>query len=181
MQLDSKPVVKMILASFFLALGIVLPFVTGNVAFLGSKFLPMHIPVLLCGFICGWKYGVLVGFILPILRATLVGMPPLFPVAFTMSFELAAYGLFAGFFYQRLQKKTINIYISLLLAMFVGRIVWGLVSLSLAPSVGIPFTFELFLTGAFVFALPGILFQIIFIPVMILIMRKNEVLAPYLT
>ena len=114
---------KMILASFFIALGIVLPFLTGNVAFLGARFLPMHIPVLFAGIILGWKYGLLVGLITPLLRAVTVGMPPLFPIATVMALELATYGFLIGIIYQLLPKKIVYVFISLILAMIGGRII----------------------------------------------------------
>lgn len=175
-----KPLINLILSSVFLALGIVLPFVTGNVSFLGSRFLPMHIPVILCGFVCGWRYGAIVGFLTPLLRALLVGMPPLFPVAFIMSFELAFYGLSIGLLYRYLPKKPINVYISLILAMIIGRVIWGVVSMIVFFSLGTEFTFTIFLYGAFITALPGIIFQLAFIPALIIMMKKNEVLSTYL-
>ena len=87
---------------------------------------PMHIPALLCGFVCGWGWGLAVGFIAPLLRSVLFGMPDMFPTAVSMAFELAAYGLFSGLLYQLLPKKRSNIYVSLILAMLGGRIVWGI-------------------------------------------------------
>ena len=88
-----KALKKLSLSSMFLAIGLVLPFFTGQIPQVGSMMLPMHIPVLLCGLICGWKYGLMVGFVLPPLRSVLFGMPPLFPTGAAMAFELAAYGL----------------------------------------------------------------------------------------
>ena len=158
---------QMILASLLIALGIVLPFITGNIAFLGSRFLPMHIPVLLCGIICGKKYGLIVGLITPLLRAILIGVPPLFPIAVVMSLELAAYGFFIGLFYSLLPKKLTYIIVSLILAMIIGRFVWGLSAYLIYPFAGIPFTLDIFLAGALINAIPGIIFQLIFIPVFI--------------
>ena len=84
---------EIVLAGFFLALGIVLPFLTMQIPSFGSMLLPMHIPVILCGFICGGPLGLIVGFIVPLLRSALFSMPPMFPTAIAMAFELAAYGL----------------------------------------------------------------------------------------
>ena len=89
------------LTAFFIALGIVLPFLTGQIPRFGSMLLPMHIPVFLCGLICGWPYGLAVGFILPLLRSLLFSMPPMYPVAIAMAFELATYGFVAGILYSR--------------------------------------------------------------------------------
>ena len=87
---------KLILAAMFLAIGLLLPFLTGQIRQIGNMLLPMHIPVILCGLICGWQYGLGVGFVLPLLRCVIFGMPVLFPTAVSMSFELAAYGFTDG-------------------------------------------------------------------------------------
>ena len=84
----SKNLKNMTLAALFLALGLVLPFFTGQIPQIGSMLLPMHIPVFLCGLICGWQYGAAVGFVVPLMRSVLFGMPPLFPTATAMAFEL---------------------------------------------------------------------------------------------
>ena len=81
---------NLVLAAMFVALGLVLPFLTGQVPQIGNMLLPMHLPVLLCGLICGWQYGGVVGFILPPLRYVMFGMPPIFPTGVAMAFELAA-------------------------------------------------------------------------------------------
>ena len=120
-----KLVLNISLSGMFLALAYVMPFLTGQIPEIGSMLCPMHIPVLLCGFVCGAPYGLVVGAIAPILRSLTLGMPPLFPTATAMAFELAIYGLMAGILYNALPKKKINIYASLIGAMIVGRIVWG--------------------------------------------------------
>ena len=98
---------KMVWSGVFVALGIVLPFLTGQIQGIGKMLLPMHIPVLLCGFVCGAPYGLAVGLIVPLLRSVLFGMPVLFPTAVSMAFELAVYGCVTGILYRRLPKKTI--------------------------------------------------------------------------
>ena len=87
---------KLTLSAMFLALAFVMPFLTGQIPQIGSMLCPMHIPVLLCGFFCGAPWGLVVGFVAPILRSFILGMPPLFPTAFCMAFELATYGFIAG-------------------------------------------------------------------------------------
>ena len=72
-----KPVLTLTLAAMFMGIGLVLPFLTGQIPQIGNMLLPMHIPVLLCGLICGWQYGLTVGLILPLLRYALFGMPVL--------------------------------------------------------------------------------------------------------
>lgn len=164
------------ISGLFLALGLLLPFLTGQIPSVGSKLLPMHIPVLICGFVCGWQYGLIVGLILPVFRSMIFGMPPMFPTAAAMTFELAAYGCFAGLFYRLLPKKNIYIYLTLILSMVCGRIVWGIASFFLYGLSGSAFTMKVFVAGALVNALPGIVFQILVIPVIVIILRKQEVI-----
>lgn len=165
---------KIILAAFFIALGIILPFFTGQIGPLGAKLLPMHFPVLISGFVCGAPLGCMVGFITPILRSIMFGMPPMFPVAIAMAFELGTYGLLTGFLYSKLQKTPINTYITLILSMLAGRVVWGIVSVILYSMAGNPFVFKMFIAGAFLNAIPGIILQIIIVPVLILVLEKNR-------
>ena len=101
----NKVIFKISFSSICIALGIILPFLTGQIPEIGSMLLPMHIPVLICGFICGWKYGLLVGLITPLLRSVSFGMPPIYPTAIAMSFELAAYGFISGLLFKIVNKK----------------------------------------------------------------------------
>lgn len=158
---------KLVLSSLFLALGIVLPFFTGQVPVIGNMLLPMHIPVLLCGFACGWKYGLAVGAMLPLLRSMLFGMPVLFPAAMAMSVELAVYGGCAGFFGRNTGKKKKGIYLALIGTMLLGRIAWGLVSIGLFALAGSSFTWKIFMMQAFVNAIPGIVIQLVLIPAIV--------------
>ena len=169
-----KPVIRnMCLAAMFMALGIVLPFLTGQIPQIGSMLLPMHIPVLLCGFICGWQYGAVVGFILPPLRYVLFGMPPIFPTGVAMAFELAAYGLISGLLYSHSRWKCVfALYKSLIAAMLGGRLVWALVRIILSGVSGNAFTWKMFVSGAFLTALPGIVLQLILIPAVMVALDK---------
>lgn len=162
------------LAAMFLAAGLVLPFVTGQIPQIGSMLLPMHLPVLMCGLVCGWKYGLVVGFILPLMRSVLFGMPPMFPTAVAMAFELASYGGLAGFFYGRSKWKcVITLYRALLAAMIGGRLVWGGGMVVLTGMSGSGFTWAMFLSGAFLNAIPGIILQLIFIPTMMIALDRT--------
>lgn len=165
---------KLVLAGFFLAMGLLLPFLTAQIPEVGSRLLPMHIPVLLCGFICGWPYGLIVGFVTPVLRSLLFGMPPMFPTAVAMAFELAAYGFAAGLLHKLLPKKNAFIFVSLIISMICGRIVWGAVSLLLYGLSNTAFTWKIFMAGAFINALPGIVIQIIIIPVIVVALSKAK-------
>lgn len=163
---------NLILAALFLALGILLPFLTGQVPQIGSMLLPMHIPVLLCGFVCGWPYGLLIGLITPLLRSVLFGMPPIYPTAVGMALELASYGFFSGLFYSKLPRKISSVYATLILSMILGRIVWGFASVFLYQAVGKGFTWAMFLGGAFLNAIPGIILQIVLIPALVGVLQK---------
>ncbi|MFQ6976237.1 MAG: ECF transporter S component [Oscillibacter sp.] len=72
----ASPVRKLTYSALFLALAMVLPFLTGQIPEIGSMLCPMHLPALLCGFMCGWPWGLAVGFISPLLRS-MSGMPPI--------------------------------------------------------------------------------------------------------
>ena len=164
----------LILAALCMALGIVLPFFTGQIPQIGGMLLPMHLPVLLCGLLCGWQYGGLVGFVLPLLRYAMFGMPPIFPTGIAMAFELAAYGIIAGYLYNHSRWQcVISLYRSLIAAMIGGRIVWGVVRVLLTGVSGEPFTWQLVLSGAFLTAIPGIILQLVFIPVLMVALDRT--------
>jgi len=163
---------KMILSGLLLALGLLLPFLTGQIPTIGKMLLPMHIPVLLTGFVCGWPYGLIVGLICPVLRSGLFGMPPMMN-ALAMTFELAAYGFAAGLLYKLLPKRNVYIYVALLASMLFGRIIWAGASLVIYRLSGSAFTWEMFLAGAFINALPGIVLQIVLIPAIVMALKKS--------
>ena len=165
---------KMVFAGIFMALGLVLPFFTGQIPEIGQRLLPMHIPVLLCGFVCGWPYGLVVGFITPILRSLTFGTPVIYPMAVAMAFELAAYGALTGVFYKVFPKKPSFIYAALALAMIGGRIVLGGVQMILLGIGGNVYTWSAFVTGAFVNAIPGIILQLILIPVLLIALKDAK-------
>lgn len=161
----SAQVQNLALAALFMAAGLVLPFLTGQIAQIGSMLLPMHLPVLLCGLVCGWQYGALVGAVLPLLRYLLFGMPPVFPTGVAMCFELAAYGFLAGWLYAHSRWKCVKaLYACLIPAMIGGRLVWGVVEVVLLGLTGSAFTWSAFLAGAVLNAVPGIILQLVFIP-----------------
>ena len=160
-------------SALFLALSFVFPFLTGQIPQIGSMLCPMHIPVLLCGYICGGPWGFVVGLIAPIMRSAILGMPPMFPTAVAMAFELATYGLVIGFMRKVLTKNKWSIYISLIIAMIAGRLVWGLVMFILMGFNTSIFGINTFLAGSFINAVPGIIVQIILVPVIIMVFEKH--------
>ena len=163
---------KITYAALFLALGMALPFLTGQIPEIGNMLLPMHISVMLCGLICGPLYGLGIGALTPILRSLIFTMPPLMPTAFSMAFELATYGFVIGFVFNRFQGKKFSVFIALLISMILGRIMWGLVSIYFYGLVGKTFTYAIFFAGAFLNAIPGIILQFVLIPVIIKVVKN---------
>ena len=163
---------KLTLSAMFLALAFVMPFFTGQIPQIGSMLCPMHIPVLLCGFFCGAPWGMVVGFFAPLLRSFILGMPYMFPTAFCMAFELAAYGFISGWLHNKLPKSKINVYVSLLSAMVIGRLVWGMVMFCCMGFDATKFGLSAFLAGAVLNAIPGIVVQIVLVPVLVISLEK---------
>ena len=163
---------NLIYSALFLALAYVLPFLTGQIQQIGNMLCPMHIPVMLCGFICGWQWGLTVGAAAPLLRSLTLVMPPPFPTAVCMAFELAAYGAIAGLMKRLLPKKPLFTYVSLLITMIVGRIVWGLAMFICVGASGGSFGLKAFLGGAIINAVPGIIVQIVLIPPIVMLYDK---------
>ena len=167
---------NLVLSAMFIAIGLVLPFLTGQIPQIGQMLSPMHIPIFLCGFICGWPYGLVAGFITPLLRSVLFHMPVMYPNALGMAFELATYGAVAGLAYSLFRKtsfqKIVAIYLALITAMLCGRVVWGLASLVLYGIQGNSFTFSAFLAGAFTKAIPGIILHLILIPPIVFALER---------
>ena len=171
-----RKILKMIIAALFLAIACVLPELTMRIPKLGAMLCLMHIPILLCGFICGWNWGAGVGFVAPLLRCLLTGgvAPPIFPTALCMAFELAAYGAISGLMHKLLPKKKPYIYCSLITAMIVGRIIWGAAMFICVGMSGGSFTFSAFIAGAITNAIPGIIIQIVLVPLIVMIVEKQK-------
>lgn len=167
----------MILAALFLALAYVMPFLTGQIPEIGAMLCPMHIPVLLCGFFCGPVWGAVVGFAAPLIRSMLTGgFPPMFPTAVCMAFELAAYGAIAGLMHKILPRKKPYVYVSLIIAMIVGRLVWGAAMFICVGITGEGFTLAAFLAGAITNAIPGIIAQLVLIPILVILIDNPKVI-----
>lgn len=167
---------KLAVTAMLFAVGMVLPFFIGQIPAIGKMLLPMHIPVLLCGFIVGWQYGALIGFLLPIVRGLVFGMPPLYPNAIAMAFEMAAYGFVSGYLYSHAKWQcTKMLYISLVTAMLAGRLVWALAEVILLGIGGNAFTWKMFAAGAFLNAIPGIIVQLVLIPLIMVALRRAKV------
>lgn len=177
--MKNKKLQKLVLSAMFLGLGLVLPFFTGQIQQIGNMLLPMHLPVILCGFICGWKYGLVVGAVTPILRSAVFSMPVMYPSAIAMAFELAAYGFLVGFLFQNARWQCLkSLYRCLIISMLGGRVVWGIVMTVILGLGENGFTLTAFLTGAFLNAIPGIIVQLILVPAIMLALNKTH-LVPF--
>ncbi len=171
---------KLVLSAMFLAIGLVLPFFIGQIPAIGKMLLPMHIPVLLCGLICGWQWGLGVGFVLPLLRSLLFSFPAMYPNAIGMAFELAMYGLVIGYLYAHSKWQCVKaLYKCLIPAMIAGRLVWGAVMIVLMGLGGSAFTWQLFIGGAVLNALPGIVLQLVLIPAVMVLLDRTKLVCFY--
>lgn len=181
---DKKTTVKgmtknLTLSAMFLALGLVLPLLTGQIPQIGNMLLPMHLPVFLCGLICGWQYGGVIGFVTPLLRYVIFGMPVLYPTGLAMSLELMTYGIVAGLLYAISKWQcVVALYRCLIIAMLAGRAVWGVSEVILLGLSGDSFTWQAFFAGAFLNAVPGIILQLILIPAIMLALHRTG-LVPF--
>lgn len=171
-----KTVKNLTLSAMFLALCMILPFITGGVPQIGNAISPMHIPVLICGFVCGWQYGAAVGFIAPLMRSLLFSMPPMYPKAVSMAFELAAYGLLCGLLYKAFPKKNVYIYPALIISMLGGRAVWGIARYIMAGLSGSEFSMAMFVAGAFTQAMPAIICHILLVPPVVMAFKKTKLM-----
>ena len=174
--MKNKSLKNLAFSALFLAIGFVLPFFTGQIPTIGKMLLPMHIPVLLCGLICGWQWGLGVGFVLPLVRSLLFGMPVMYPTALAMAVEMAVYGAVIGYLYAHSKYQCVKaLYKCLIPAMVAGRVVWGafmFVLMGLKGSGG--FTFEAFLAGSVLNAVPGIVLQLVLIPTVMVLLDRTK-------
>ncbi len=165
---------KTVYCGVFIALGITLPFLT-SVSQLGNALLLMHLPVMVCGIVCGGGAAAIVGALTPIIRSAMFGLPVMYPNAIGMAFELAVYGLVIGIMMQKLPKKIPYYYISLISAMLLGRLVWGGVRFAMfaIDGSGAAFSLAMFMSGAFSNAIIGIIIQLALIPFLAAYLNKK--------
>lgn len=172
--MKNRTLLRLTYSAVCLAAALVLPLVTGGVPKIGNMLCPMHIPVILCGFICGWQWGLIVGAIAPLFRSLTLGAPVLFPIAVCMSVELAVYGAVSGALYRAFPKKKGYIYLSLICAMICGRIAWGAFRFALSGFNSTSFGLAAFISGAVTAALPGIVIQILLIPIIVMLIQNRS-------
>ena len=159
-------------AAVCLALCLVLPFLTGQIPKVGGMLCPMHLPVMLCGFAAGPLWGAAVGLIAPVMRHLVFHMPP-YPSFVAMAFELAAYGLVCGLLYRVLPRKKGRIYAALLPAMVLGRALSGLVMGLLLHLAGKPYPFAVFFAACVTQSVPGMILQLILLPVLVVALERG--------
>lgn len=174
--MQASKIKRLVYASLFLALGMVLPFLTGQIKEIGDSLLPMHLAVMLCGLICGPYYGGAVGIMLPFLRSLLFGMPPLYPNAVWMAVELATYGFVIGWLYAKSIKNHIAyIYVCLVASMVAGRVTWGITKSILLGIAGKSITIGVLIADGVIDAIPGIILQLLLIPFIMHLITKRRV------
>lgn len=173
MTKTKKYIWEMVIAALCVALGVVLPVAVHGIPNAGSVLLPMHLPVLLCGLLCGPAYGLACGVLTPLLSSLITSMPPAAMLP-SMICELAVYGLVAGLMILiiRTGSQAANVYISLVAAMLLGRVVYGVVN-ALIFRAG-EYSLQMWLTASFVTALPGIIIQLVLLPLVVLALRKAK-------
>ena len=177
--MERKSIYNLSLSAMLVAVGYILPLFTGQIPEIGNMLLPMHLPVFLAGLICGARYGLATGAILPLSRSLFFGMPVIFPNAVGMAVELAVYGLVAGLLYTRSRHRCIfSLYRALIVAMLLGRVAWGVTMVLILGLSGSAFTFSAFIAAALTNAIPGIAIQLVLIPAIMLLARRTHLVSP---
>lgn len=169
-----RSVKKLTLASVCIALCVVLPIAFHSIPDAGSVFLPMHIPVLICGMICGWPYGLICGLMGPLLSSAITGMPPI-AILPAMMIECGTYGMVSGIMLKLVHTRSTygDLYIALVVAMLAGRVLSGIAkALIFMPGMAM----TAWITASFITALPGILIQLVFLPSVVLTLMKAKVI-----
>lgn len=165
---------NMTMAAVCVALCVVLPIAFHSIPDAGTVFLPMHIPVLICGMICGWPYGLLCGLMGPLVSSALTGMPPI-AILPAMMVECGTYGLVSGLMLNFVHTKRTyaDLYIAQIMAMLAGRVVSGIAkALIFAPGMAL----SAWVTASFITALPGIIIQLVFLPSVVCTLMKAKVI-----
>lgn len=169
----------LLITAILLAVGMILPYLTGQIPSIGQLISPLHIPVFICGLTCGWGWGAALGFVLPILRGLTLGMPPFPAVGLPMAFEMAFYGAVSGLLYQLLRKvwkdkHIVAIVISLLAAMVVGRCAGGATRAIMMGVQGSAYSFAAFFASYFTGTVVGAVIHIIVCPLITLALEKAK-------
>lgn len=177
----NKRIFRLTVSALMLATALLLPFLTGQVQKFGQMLCPMHVPVLVCAFLCGPVWAGAVGFAAPLLRYALFGMPILFPMGVSMAPELACLGVVCGVLARSFRtlsdgvsarRRLAGIYASLLASMLAARTTYGIVRFIILFAGGPEFSLAAFVSGVFVESLPGIILQLVLVPSVVLSLRR---------
>lgn len=161
---------RLLICAVLLALGMVLPFLTGQIPAIGQSISPLHIPVFIAGLCCGGWWGAALGVVLPLVRSAVFGMPPLVAVAIPMAFELAVYGGVCGVMYPLLRRcmkgkgTLLPKVLALLCAMLLGRLVGGAAKAVVMGITGGEFPLAMFISSYFVTTAPGAAIHLVLVP-----------------
>lgn len=174
-KMKMTAVKKSIIAAICIALCVVLPLAFHAIPNAGAIFCPMHIPVLLCGLICGWPLGLLCGLAGPLLSSLMTGMPPA-AILPSMMVELAAYGVITGLLMKivRTGSTYADLYISLAAAMLGGRILSGIVKALIFAKGSM--SLSVWAASSFVTSLPGIILHLALIPTLVFALMKARLI-----
>ena len=168
---------RLLITAVLLAIGMVLPFLTGQMQTIGQLISPLHIPVFICGLTCGWSWGAALGFILPIFRGLIFGMPPFPAVGLPMAFEMLVYGLVTGLLYPRLRKVLQNqhivaMLISMLAAMILGRCAGGATRAVMMGIQGNSYSFAAFFASYFTGTVAGAVIHLFVCPYIVTMLEQ---------
>ena len=177
--MKNENIKKLSYSAILMAIGLVLPFFTGQIPEIGNMLLPMHLPVIVAGLVVGAKYGAAVGFILPLLRSLLFSRPVLYPSAVAMAFELCALAAATGWLFARSKHKCIySLYRALLVGIILSRAVWGVAMSLLMLGGDGSFTFSVFIASAFVTSALGIILELILVPLIMIALGRAHIVPP---
>lgn len=170
---------QLAISALLLAVGLILPLLLGQTTVLGQAISPLHIPALLCGLTCGWSWGAALGVVLPLLRSFLFGMPPI-PVAIPMACEMAVYGALTGLLYPALLKIIRSrshlpaMLVSILVAMFAGRIIGGAAKACVMGFQGNHYTLQAFVAAYFTGTAVGAIIHLVTVPAAALALERAK-------
>ena len=167
---------KICICAVCIALCYVLP-VAFHAVGLGTALSPMHLPVLLCGLVCGWPYGAVCGIVGPLLSSALTAMPPAAMLVHMVP-ELCAYGLFAGLFLRliRTGKLYADLYLAMVPAMLLGRVIAGLVRTVVFLSGAQGYSLALWVSSYFVESFPTMVLQLVVLPTLVVVLMKARLI-----
>lgn len=159
------------------ALSIILPqiFHLTGIPQVGAVFLPMHIPVLLAGFILGPVYGSVIGAITPVISFLITNMPTAERLPFMVA-ELIFYGLSSGLFYHKLgfKSKKFGTVITLCISMVIGRVVCAALLFVMSELFKINCPSPALVITATVTGIYGIVLQLVTVPPIVYALKRSN-------